>query len=449
MKVYANDTLFPWKRLDDCPSLKTVAQVMESVPDGRLIEGLKRTRGRGRNDYPVKTLWGVFLLKTILRHQTMESCLEEIHRNAGLQRILDIHDPSQIPNKWNMSRFLDALGGEPHLSEMKRVFRSMAERLGRAVPDLGRFTAGDSAHLSARNSARGEGEQSLPAADGGRKEILDESGLVKSVFEWHGYKLGLVVDVRHEVALSYEIESASVPDNKLMPALAEGVREVLPDGRMETMAYDKACDDEQTHRFLEGLDIKPLIETRSMWKDERERMLPGHGAGSNVVYDEAGSVYCYDVESHPPIRRHMAYIGHEPKSDTLKYRCPARHCRFECASDSRCNAGKSYGKTVRVRREIDLRRFPAIPRKTLKFERLYKGRTSVERVIGRLKIFWGADDGNITGSRRFHAYVGGVMLVHLAFATVLASCKRYDGALGRTRLSSVQKALQAEIASTA
>jgi len=38
-----------------------------------------------------------------------------------------------------------------------------------------------------------------------------------------------------------------------------------------------------------------------------------------------------------------------------------------------------------------------------------------------LKVFWGADDGNLTGSRRFFAKVGTVMAVHAAFATLLAA----------------------------
>ena len=33
-------------------------------------------------------------------------------------------------------------------------------------------------------------------------------------------------------------------------------------------------------------------------------------------------------------------------------------------------------------------------------------RTAVERVNARLKVFWGVDDGNLTGSRRFVAQVG-------------------------------------------
>jgi hypothetical protein len=58
--------------------------------------------------------------------------------------------------------------------------------------------------------------------------------------------------------------------------------------------------------------------------------------------------------------------------------------------------------TVRVPQELDLRRFPSIPRGTKQFERLYNGLTAVERVNARLKVFWGADDGNVVGSRRIH-----------------------------------------------
>jgi hypothetical protein len=114
-----------------------------------------------------------------------------------------------------------------------------------------------------------------------------------------------------------------------------------------------------------------------------------------------------------------------------------------------CNAGKSYGKTVRVPREVDLRRFPELPRATKKFERLYKGRTAVERVNARLKVFWGADDGNVRGSRRFFAQVGVVLAVHAVFATLLACAPRREGTLGKIRLSPLAEALRAKAESAA
>jgi len=73
---------------------------------------------------------------------------------------------------------------------------------------------------------------------------------------------------------------------------------------------------------------------------------------------------------------------------------------------------------------------------------MYKGRTSVERVNARLKLFWGVDDGNITGARRFAATVGVVMVVHAGLALLLAATGRRDGTLGKTRLSAIQQALR-------
>jgi hypothetical protein len=99
--------------------------------------------------------------------------------------------------------------------------------------------------------------------------------------------------------------------------------------------------------------------------------------------------------------------------------------------------------TVRVPQEIDLRRFPSIPRATAQFERLYKGRTSVERVNDRLKVWWGLDDGNVVGSRRFCAHVVAVLIVHLAFATLLAKAQRQEGSFGTMALSPIAKKLRA------
>jgi len=340
------------------------------------------------------------------------------------------------------------LGQEPHRTLLRGVFDQRVKRLATAVPDLGQETAGDSTGLSARRSRSKQGrrkkkEEALPEPDGGRKEYTDENGNVVEVVEWFGYKFHLLVDKRHEVILAWRVTSTKVGDNEGVEELVKQGQQNVGKTRMKTLAYDKAADDEKVHAFLKENGIRPVIQVRAMWKEEKERMLPGHDGRSNVVYDEAGTVYCYDKASRKPICRKMSYIGHEPSRGTLKYRCPARHEGFGCASEERCNAGKKYGMTVRVKEEWDLRRFPAIPRATKAFERLYKGRTAVERVIGRVKVFWGADDGNITGAQRFHAYVGAVMVVHLGLATLLAGAERVEaGTLGRTRLGPVQKALR-------
>jgi hypothetical protein len=446
MRLNTQQPLFAWEALDDSPSLQTVRVFLETVPDAPLLDALRRWRGRGRDDYQVRALWGTLLLTIVLRHPTIEATLADLQRNAALRTLIGIKSEAGVPKKWNMSRFLDVLGREPHRTLLRRIFDAMIRRLGAAAPDLGRHVAGDASGLSARPDSAAADD--LPGPSRGHKEYADEEGRVTRVVEWFGYKFHLLVDVKHEVVLAWRITPANVGDNESLPQLLEQAQANLPAERIQTLAYDKACDDEATHRLLHQQRIAPLIENRSLWKEEFERTLPGKKKADNLVHDEAGTVYCYDLASEPPVRHKMSYIGHEPARGTLKYRCPACHEGWRCPSSQRCNAGRAYGRTIRIKRELDLRRFPPIPRATKQFERLYKGRTAVERVNARLKIFWGADDGNIVGPRRFHAFLAAVMIVHAGLATLLAGSPRHDGPLGRLRLSTVAKALQTQSQAT-
>lgn len=349
--------LFAWDCLEDSPSLKSIAEILRSLPDAKLLEGLRRHRGRGRNDYPVHVLWGVVVLQIVLRHSDCEAVLGELRRNAALRLLIGAEREKDVPKGWNISRFLEVLGQEPHRTELHRCFDAMVRRLGAVVVDLGQDTAGDATALNSRRKADASAESDLPAPSGGRKEYTDDDGKVTKVVEWFGFKLHLLVDVKHEVALAYEITSTKAGDGETLPAILGEARANLPEGRIKTLAYDKAADTNAAHALLDEAKIKPLIQIRSLWKEQTEQMLPGHDGRSNVVYDEAGTVYCYDRSSEPMVRHRMAYIGHEPQRRTIKYRCPARHEGWPCPHDGICNAGKSYGKTVRVDQTIDLRRW--------------------------------------------------------------------------------------------
>lgn len=446
MKIAITKPLFAWDALEDSPTLQSLRLLLEAVPDHALLDSLRTARGKGRDDYPVEVLWGTLLLAVALRHVSTDACLEELKRNPALRLLIGIDGETAVPGPDNMSRFLATLGEEPHLTHLRTVFDTMVQRLGLVVGDLGQDTAGDSTGLNGRAAASvplraAELEQGLPQPTGGRKEYRDDAGTVTRVVEWFGYKLHLLVDVKHEVSLAYHITDTKAGDNERIPALVEQARSNLPPARIKTLAYDKAADDIEVHEYLHGEDVRPIIRNRTFALHEPEKVLGGR-TPLNVIYDQAGTVFCYDTRSEPPVRHPMAYIGHEADRGTLKYRCPARHQGWDCPNDAACNAGRDYGLTVRVKQETDLRRFPSVPRATKQFERLYAGRTAVERVNGRLKIFWGIDDGQVYGARRFHAHVGAVMVVHLAFATLLAQAQRYEGSYGTLKLSPIAQALR-------
>jgi hypothetical protein len=440
MRLSTQQPLFAWEALEDSPSLQTVRAFLAVVPDGRLLAALHAWRGKGRDDYPVAACWATLLLTILLRHPTLEACLGELQRNAALRQLIGITSEAGVPKKWNMSRFLDVLGQPPHWALVRETFDRMIQPLAAVVPDLGRHTAGDASGLKARAGEDPAGVLAGPSR--GHKEYTDDQGRVVRVVEWFGYKFHLLVDVKHEVILAWQITPANVGDNEMLPALLTQAETNVSAGRLPTLAYDQACDDEDTHRLLHPHRIAPLIQNRALRKEEFERPLPGKHKADNLVHDEAGTVYCYDLARDPPVRHPMSYLGHEPARGTLKYRCPACHEGWRCRSAPRCNAGRRYGRTVRIKRELDLRRFPPIPRATKQFERLYKDRTAVERVNARLKVFWGADDGNVVGPRRFHAYLSAALIVHAGLATLLARSPRRDGPLGQLRLGAIAQALQ-------
>lgn len=93
-----------------------------------------------------------------------------------------------------------------------------------------------------------------------------------------------------------------------------------------------------------------------------------------------------DKESHPHCRcgAEMCNWGFNKDKEAIKYRCPficgrIRECKFACECSK-----SSYGKTIYVKREDDIRYFPNIPRDSDEYKSIYKERTASERVNNRV-----------------------------------------------------------------
>jgi hypothetical protein len=59
---------------------------------------------------------------------------------------------------------------------------------------------------------------------------------VVKVVEWFGFKLHLLVDVKHEVALAYEGTDTEAGDGEARPVVLEQAEADLPPDRIETLA---------------------------------------------------------------------------------------------------------------------------------------------------------------------------------------------------------------------
>jgi hypothetical protein len=66
MRVHATKGLFAWDALEGEPSIRTIRGARAAIPDGPLLDGLRRARGKGRDGFPVAALRGALAL-TITR----------------------------------------------------------------------------------------------------------------------------------------------------------------------------------------------------------------------------------------------------------------------------------------------------------------------------------------------------------------------------------------------
>src|SRR5260370_8184402 len=115
------------------------------------------------------------------------------------------------------------------------------------------------------------------------------------------------------------MSDSTMGDNEGIEQLDEQAVAILGEGRIETMAYDKAADDAKVHATLHEHHIKPVIQVRQLWQEEKEKTLR---VGLPVVYDEPGTVFCYATVSEPPGNHHTPGIGHAKALGTVNARLP-------------------------------------------------------------------------------------------------------------------------------
>ena len=91
MAIIQDLHLFSWKTFQDdlqtLGDLEKFKLVIETMPDGKLIETLETLRANGRNDHPVKVIWNSLLAGIVFEHASIESLRRELKRNAQLREM--------------------------------------------------------------------------------------------------------------------------------------------------------------------------------------------------------------------------------------------------------------------------------------------------------------------------------------------------------------------------
>jgi len=434
MATISQRQLFEWNQIEALGDLRRLQLVLDNLPDDGLMKKLDQQRDRGRDDFPVRATWNALLAGVVFQHDTVESLLRELRRNAQLRQLCGFDlakGLKAVPTSWAFSRFLAQVIGLQ--SMIRGMFDTLVERMMTLLPDFGTTLALDGKALP--SYARGKPQQSGDEKHPDRRrdndaewEVHEYSGTNEdgtkwqTVKKWFGYAIHLLVDSRYELPVSFSVTRANVSEvvegHRLLDRLEEQHPQIVE--RCRELVADRGYDDSKLIRKLwEEWQALPIIDIRNLWRDgEKSKLVSG---SENVVYDYRGTVSCVCLKSGKV--RQMAYGGFEQDRMTLKYRCPARHYGYPCEGQDSC----SVGKAVRISLEEDRRVFTPLARSSLKWERCYDKRTSVERVNSRLDTSFGFQTHTIRGLRKMETRCC------LALAVMLAM------AVGRIKANQAQK----------
>lgn len=425
-------SLFSWKEVQSLGDLDRLLLVLRTIPDEALVCRLEKLRGnKGRNDYPVRATWNSLLAGIVFQHESIESLRRELLRNAQLRELcgFDLFKGEKaVPSSWAYSRFMVNL--LKHSDDVDAIFSGLVNSLGELLPDLAKELAFDSKALHSlakgqRRSLKAQPYKQEPGkrrdndADWGMKGMsyIGPKGQATTTKRWFGYKLHAIVDAKYELPLSFSLTEASKQDAPSMRTLFNGFAKEHPNlvDRCSYAMGDKGYDCTESINQLLSLGIKPIIPIKNNWQAEgAQRFLPGDSL-NNITYDYTGTLHCSCPSTAED--RKLVFQGYEPDRGTLRYQCPAKAYGVECAGSASCKASKG----LRLPTSLDTRRFTPLPRSTYKWGRLYKMRTTVERVFSRLDVSLGFE----------HHYIRGMAKMKLRCA--LAFGVMLSMALGRIR----------------
>jgi hypothetical protein len=169
-------------------------------------------------------------------------------------------------------------------------------------------------------------------------------------------------------------------------SLAE-LRELTPQLPIENVCFDSANDNYSTYELLKVWGIKPFIDLN------REVGRKPTFSNSYSINTKGIPVCMAGIE--------MVYNGNCKNRSRIKFRCPLKCGKVAtCGYQSVCSPS-AYGRVVYTKPDDDLRLFTPVPRGSKEFKRIYKNRTSAERINNRILNDYMLHRMRIRGKKRF------------------------------------------------
>lgn len=215
-----------------------LAAILDSAEIQRLIEDLEATKWTGRPGYPLRSLLGVALAKSLYAIPTWSRTVALIHEHEALQRAL-----GDVPSVYAAYRFAAKL--RAHRTLLEGCIERVLGRLRAANPGMGENIAIDASDLPAyangqRYVSKGGRERALseysdPDASWGHRSAVS----TRKGGGFYGYRLHAAVCTLTGLPLAWEVRTARDHELPMALPLLDCVRERCA---VLSVAMDKGYD---------------------------------------------------------------------------------------------------------------------------------------------------------------------------------------------------------------
>ena len=398
MAIITQINMFDYCEIEKLGDLERLFLAFEGIDDEKLMEKLENKRKNGRDDYPVRVMWNLLIAMIMFGHKTVESFRRELSRNSQLRKICGIrdwkHKKHLVPPSRVFSGFIKTLSEEAE--EISEIFNVQVEELYELIPGFGKKLAGDGKYLD--SYAKREPKKDQTSTDNRTENdakwsvkeyhYTDKKGEKQVKKEYHfGFKAHIICDVTTELPVAYSVTCANADEKKEMikllecPILSDEERRKIA----EYLLLDRGYDSMDMIKAVKGAGIIPVIDIRNCWKDGEETR---QYKDTDIIYNYKGDVFYVDGSGKP---HKMKYEGYDKQKKCLRY--------------------SHGGKTSKIYTSYDERVFLPIARDSEKFKRIYKGRTAVERLNGRLDRDYMFEEHCIRGLKKMTLMVGLSMII--------------------------------------
>ncbi len=353
--------------------------LLDSPDIANLVADLEATRWTGRPGYPIRTMVGMALAKSVYSLPTWTRTVALVSDHRALRRAIGCPRREDVPSIDACYRFTRKLREFKPLLDacIASVLRSLQDEL----PEFGKDIAIDGSDLPAYangqrflyNNGPERTAWSDPDATWGHRSAVS----TRKGGGFYGYKVHAAVCATTELPVAWVVESAHVAEALVaMPVLDQAVaRGFLP----QTAIMDKGYDVGPIYDGCEARGVRPVIPLRQTGK---------------VVAGEHRAPEC----EHGT----WTFAGSDAKRGAAKYRCPTGEC---CPASTWVKADRLH---------------TLIPRETDRWRKLYRRRACVERGFGRLKNEWALLPLRVRGLERVRLHADLTILTTLAVALAKA-----------------------------